>query len=151
MLLRASPWLLALLLSACAVRPPVQPPAPLPVPTPAPQPVPAPLPLPVPAPPPALIPTPAAPYPTLKPVDWAAVAFWKDDAVSEAWTAFLRSCSTLIKRTAWQGVCAEAASLTAPDDVTVRVFFEQRFQPYQATQEDGSVEGLVTGYYEPLL
>ena len=151
MLLRASPWLLALLLSACAVRPPVQPPAPLPVPTPAPQPVPAPLPLPAPTPPPALIPTPAAPYPTLKPVDWAAVAFWKDDAVSEAWTAFLRSCSTLIKRTAWQGVCTEAASLTAPDDATARAFFEQRFQPYQATQEDGSVEGLVTGYYEPLL
>lgn len=101
--------------------------------------------------PPALIPTPAASYPTLKPVDWSAVAFWKDDAVSEAWTAFLRSCSTLIKRTAWQGVCSEAANLNAPDDATVRAFFEQRFQPYQATQEDGSVEGLVTGYYEPLL
>ena len=149
MLLRASPWLLVLLLSACAVRPPVEPPAP--VSTPTPLPVPTPQPVPAPTPPPALIPTPAASYPTLKPVDWTAVAFWKDDAASEAWPAFLRSCSTLIKRTAWQAVCSEATSLTAPDDATVRAFFEQRFQPYQATQEDGSVEGLVTGYYEPLL
>ncbi|MDP2056871.1 MAG: murein transglycosylase A [Thiobacillus sp.] len=148
MLLRASPWLFALLLSACAVRPPVEPPAPPPAPMPAPQPVPEPMP---PAAPPALIPTPAVAYPTLKPVDWAAVAFWQDDRVSETWTAFLRSCSTLVKRTAWQAICADAATMTAPDDATVRAFFEQRFQPYQATQEDGSAEGMITGYYEPLL
>jgi len=41
--------------------------------------------------------------------------------------------------------------MPAPDEATARAFFEKRFQPYQATQEDGSVEGLVTGYYEPLL
>jgi membrane-bound lytic murein transglycosylase A len=144
MLLRASPWLFALLLSACAVRPPVVPPAP--VPPPAPQPTPSPPPG-----PPALIPTPAVAYPTLKPVEWSAVAFWQDDKVGESWSAFVQGCSTLIKRSAWQPVCAEATALTAPDDATVRAFFEQRFQPYQATQEDGSVEGQVTGYYEPLL
>ena len=133
MLLRASPWLFALLLSACAVRPPV--------PAPVPQPVP----------PPVLIPTPAQPYPTLKPADWTSVAFWQDDAASEAWPAFLQSCTTLVKRSAWQAVCADAAAMNTPDDATVRAFFEQRFQPWQATQEDGSTDGLVTGYYEPLL
>lgn len=90
-------------------------------------------------------------YPTLKPVDWATVALWRDDAVSETWTAFLRSCDTLVKRTAWQPVCSDAATLTAPDNAAVRAFFEQRFQPYQATADDGSTEGMVTGYYEPLL
>ena len=139
MLLRASPWLFALLLSACAVRPPVEPTAPPPAP------------IPVPVPPPAVIPTPAVAYPTLKPVDWGAVAFWQNDAASEAWSAFLQSCSTLVKRSAWQTICTDAATLPVPDDATARAFFEQRFQPYQATQEDGSVDGLVTGYYEPLL
>jgi membrane-bound lytic murein transglycosylase A len=57
----------------------------------------------------------------------------------------------LVKRSAWQPVCAEAATLAAPDEAAVRAFFEQRFQPYQATADDGSAEGLVTGYYEPLL
>ena len=122
-------------------------PTPAPTPTPpTPQPVPSPAP-----PPPALLPTPALAYPTLKPVGWNEVAFWKEDAASEAWTAFLLGCSTLVKRTAWQAVCSEAMTMPAPDEATVRAFFEKRFQPYQATQEDGSVEGLVTGYYEPLL
>jgi membrane-bound lytic murein transglycosylase A len=149
MLLRASPWLFALLLSACAVRPPME--TPTPPPTPAASPQPSPAQQPIPAPPTALIPTPAVSYPTLKPVDWAAVSFWRSDAASEAWTAFLRSCSTLVKRTAWQAVCTDAMTMAAPDDATVRTFFEQRFQPYQATQEDGSVDGIITGYYEPLL
>jgi membrane-bound lytic murein transglycosylase A len=135
-LLHASPWLFALLLSACGVIPPVQPPAPLPTPIPT---------------PPAPIPTPAGAYPTLKPVNWAAVTFWQDDALMEAWPALLQSCSTLGKQAAWQAVCAEAAAMPAPDNATARAYFEQRFQPWQATQEDGSEEGLVTGYYEPLL
>ena len=141
MLLRASPWLFALLLSACAVRPPVEPSAPHPAPTPAP----------VPPPPPVLTPTPAAAYPTLKPVDWAAFTFWQDNSVSEVWTAFLRGCTTLKKQSAWQAVCNEAATMTQPDDATARAFFVQRFQLYQATQDDGNAEGLITGYYEPLL
>ncbi|MDP3124268.1 MAG: murein transglycosylase A [Thiobacillus sp.] len=137
MLLRASPWLFALLLSGCAV----QPQAPSPIPTPPP---------PV-ARPPVLIPTPATAYPTLKPVEWTALAAWQNDTASEAWGAFLLGCSTLKKQSAWQTVCNDAAALPPPDDATARAFFEQRFQPYQATQEDGSAEGLVTGYYEPLL
>jgi membrane-bound lytic murein transglycosylase A len=134
--LRASPWLFALLLSACAVQPqaPIQPPIPKPAP-----------------PTPALIPTPTATFPALKPVDWSTLGAWQDDTVSEAWAAFLISCSTLQKQTAWHAVCIDAATLPPPDDATARAFFEQRFQLYQATQDDGSAEGLITGYYEPLL
>jgi membrane-bound lytic murein transglycosylase A len=150
MLLRASPWLFALLLSACATRPPVVPPAPPPAPTPAPVPAPVPTPVP-PSQVPAPIPTPAASYPTLKPVAWSSVNFWQDDQISEAWTAFLRSCATLVKQSGWQAVCGEAMSMAPPDDKTARAFFEQRFQPYQASQDDGSTDGLITGYYEPLL
>ncbi|MEW6414707.1 MAG: murein transglycosylase A [Pseudomonadota bacterium] len=138
-LFRASPWLIALLFPACGVLPP----APTPAPRPAPESVPSV--------PPAPLPTPAAAFPTLKPVAWAALASWQDDAAGEAWPAFLQSCSTLVKRSAWQAICAEAMAMPAPDDATARAFFEQRFQPYLATQEDGSEEGLITGYYEPLL
>ena len=151
MLLRASPWLFVLLLSACTTLPPAERPERAPAPIPAPIPAPRPAPTPAPAQPPAPLPTPVGNYPLLKPVAWADVAFWKDDAVGESWAAFLQSCSTLVKRSAWQAVCTEAKAMAAPGDAAARAFFEQRFQPYQATAEDGGEEGLVTGYYEPLL
>jgi membrane-bound lytic murein transglycosylase A len=103
------------------------------------------------APVPPPIPTPAGAYPTLKPANWSTVSFWQDDTVKDAWPALLQSCSTLGKYSLWQAVCQEAQTMSAPDEATVRAFFEQRFQPWQATQEDGSAEGIVTGYYEPLV
>jgi len=163
MWMRASPWLLCLLLSACAVQPPAPPvpPQPVPVPKPAPITVPSPEPEPVaepiaepqpaPAPPPLVLPTPTLNYPTLKPVAWGSVQFWQSDAVDEAWIAFLRGCTTLKKRSAWQAVCSEAEAMPTPDTAAARAFFLRAFQPYAASQEDGSAEGMVTGYYEPLI
>lgn len=135
---RASPLLLAALLAACATQPPAPP-----TPTPAPQPEPGPIPAPQ--------PTPPQTWPTLKPADWTALPAWGGDSLAATWPALLQSCSTLQKQSAWQAVCADAQALRAPDDATVRAFLERRFQPWQATQDDGSDEGLVTGYYEPLL
>jgi membrane-bound lytic murein transglycosylase A len=98
-----------------------------------------------------VLPTPPQAWPTLKPADWASVPGWIEDAVSEAWPALLAGCTALKRQSAWQAVCTDAAALPPPDDDTARVFFEARFQPWQASQEDGAEEGLVTGYYEPLL
>lgn len=117
--------------AAPALPPPPQPPAP-----PAPQPA---------------LPTPAQAWPTLKPANWPAVPGWNDDAVAEAWPALLAGCRALKRQSAWQAVCADAAALPPPDDNTARAFFQARFRPWQATQEDGAEDGLVTGYYEPLL
>lgn len=141
-LLRASPWLLVLSLAACAMRPPVEPTAPPPAPPPAP----------IPAPPPVQpLPTVPQAYPTLKAASWTDLPFWPAEQASAVWPAFLQGCTTLVKRSAWQASCAEAAAMPAPDDITARAFFVRHFQPWQATQEDGSPEGLITGYYEPLL
>lgn len=37
------------------------------------------------------------------------------------------------------------------DTATLRQFFESRFVPHQVLNSDGSSDGLITGYYEPLL
>jgi len=142
---RASLLAPVLLLAACAV----QPPAPQQPAQPAPPAV-APA-TPVPAPVPAPIPTPQLNLPTLKPAGWAALTGWRSDALAEIWPALLASCATLKKQSAWLAVCSDAEALQSPNDAAVRSFFETRFTPWQATQEDGSAEGLVTGYYEPLL
>jgi membrane-bound lytic murein transglycosylase A len=87
----------------------------------------------------------------LQPASWNTLPGWKEDDLTLAWPAFLQSCKPLQKQSAWQAVCAAANQLPFPDTDAARAFFEQRFQVYQLNQADGSQEGLVTGYYEPLL
>jgi len=155
-LVRTALLLAALISGGCATQPrtPVTPPAPKQVP--APKAVPAPQPKPAPAvvcPPPAPeIPPPPPPVtPNLSPTDWSSLPGWHDDKLLEAWPAWLESCAKLKTRPEWQDVCAAAEALKPADAATVRTFFETRFAPYQSRQPDGSKDGLITGYYEPLL
>jgi membrane-bound lytic murein transglycosylase A len=56
-----------------------------------------------------------------------------------------------VNRDPWRGVCAFAQQSGMPDRETARRFFEANFTPFQVVNPDGSSEGLITGYYEPLL
>lgn len=123
----------ALSLAACTTTP-VAPPAPAP--TPAPVPVPAPA-------------KPAAMQ--LLPASYASLPGWERDDVRAAWPAFLSSCNVLIKRAEWKESCTIARTVSANDDRAIRTFFEAFLVPNQVIAPDGSNEGLVTGYYEPLL
>ncbi|HLU76967.1 MAG TPA: murein transglycosylase A [Burkholderiales bacterium] len=86
----------------------------------------------------------------LAPATFADLEGWNADAVEQAWSAFLTSCTTLVNRPEWQAVCTEASTMSA-EPAAIRAFFESRFLPFQLTNPDGSVTGLITGYYEPLL
>jgi membrane-bound lytic murein transglycosylase A len=145
----------ALLLAACASAPA---PAPAPVcpvvKTPAPQSCPAcpacaacPVcPEPAPAPEPEV----KAP-PRLLPADWSALQGWGEDDLREVLPALRASCSALASKPGWSGPCAATARLDSADSAAVRAFFESAFRPWQMLNGDGSDQGLVTGYYEPLL
>lgn len=90
----------------------------------------------------------------LTPAEWSALPGWAEDEVAAAWPAFLQSCRGLRSRAGgeiWKPVCAAATHLTAPDNAQVRAFFERHFQPHVVSDGDGVADGLVTGYYEPLL
>ena len=76
---------------------------------------------------------------------------WGQDDLREAWPPFLVSCSVLAKKPDWKEPCTVANDVDARDGNAVRLFFEAFFQPYQVFNPDGSEQGLVTGYYEPLL
>jgi membrane-bound lytic murein transglycosylase A len=139
-LVRTAFVLTALLLGGCATQPqPVPPVTPKPLP-----PVVAPTP-PV-APPP--IPTVS---PNLSAADWRTLPGWQDDNLLAAWPAWLQSCSTLKNRPEWREACATAINLNPADATAVRMYFQDNFSLYQSLQADGAVNGLVTGYYEPLL
>jgi membrane-bound lytic murein transglycosylase A len=101
-----------------------------------------------------------APQTTPAPLSWAtslrpstfdAIPGWTDDTQSQAWSAFLRSCAALQSQPAWQNACTAAGSVDGADSGAVRRFFETLFTAYQVVNPDGSLEGTITGYYEPLI
>jgi membrane-bound lytic murein transglycosylase A len=86
-----------------------------------------------------------------KKVAWSALTGWRDDDLLPAWQAFQKSCLALSKQPVWKASCQQASLLKQPDNAAVRKFFETHFMPYQIINTDNTQEGLVTGYYEPLL
>lgn len=98
------------------------------------------------------------PPPAAKPLQsarWEELPGWGEDDLGAAWPAFLQSCKGLAGKKEWplwRPACEEAQTLgSKPDHGSLRRFFESRFQPYLLTNPEGTVEGMITGYYEPLL
>src|SRR5512135_579066 len=83
--------------------------------------------------------------------EWGALPGWREDDLSAAWSAFRQSCRGLNNQPAWQETCAAATQLNTPSSEEIRAFFEARLLPYRVINPDGSEDGLITGYYEPLL
>jgi len=86
---------------------------------------------------------------TLEPVAWEDLPGWSADDVDAAWQAFLRSCGKLNAQPAWRASCKLAEQRT--EGQGARAFFESQFMPYRVAHANGDVQGLATGYYEPLL
>lgn len=89
--------------------------------------------------------------PGLVPSVYSALPGWSTDKLREAWPAFIASCDMLIKKAEWAEACSIAQTVDSKDEKAVRLFFESFFVPHQVINADGSDNGLVTGYYEPLL
>lgn len=97
------------------------------------------------------VPAPPPPPPTLRQVQWSQLPAWPGQAPAAAWPALLQSCAALGARPEWAEVCRAAGEVDGYSDAAVTEFFRGRFTPYQVVNGDGSVEGLVTGYYEPVI
>jgi len=83
--------------------------------------------------------------------NWQAMPGWQQAELAPSLAALRSGCRVLSRRDGWQAICAEANQLAGSDNGTLHRFFEQRFTPWQLYNGDGSREGLITGYYEPLL
>ena len=93
-----------------------------------------------------------AQYGLLKKSKWDEVNnIINDDHLSLVWPVWLRSCDVLRNKDAWKEVCQLSNNLTSPTDHDIKTFFYQNFNLYKALQKNGKDEGLVTGYYQPLL
>ncbi len=144
--------LVLLLAAGCATPRPAPPPAPQVSTARAPCP-PLPEAAPAPACPPAVPETAgprSAPSVRLEPVSFQDLPGWAEDDVAAGFQAFLRGCPTLRNPT-WTEFCARAQSLPAADAQAQRRFLELNAQPHRVLSAEGVAEGLLTGYYEPLL
>ena len=82
---------------------------------------------------------------------WQHLPGWQQSDMRLSLAALRQGCSRLQTRPEWQAICHDAATLDANDNKQIRRFFEHMFTPWSLHNADGSREGLITGYYEPLL
>ena len=107
--------------------------------------------------PPPLLPAPGVDGTLLRgrsrwvPVRFADLPGWEADRAADWWPALLRGCER--PAPGWAGVCAQARSASVPafSDDAARVWLQQRLQAYRVEAADGASEGLMTGYFEPLV
>jgi membrane-bound lytic murein transglycosylase A len=83
------------------------------------------------------------------PVRWAELPGFADDALHEAWNAWLKSCER--PGPAFAPLCPEVRRLSIASGEEQRAWMVRRLQPYRVESLQAPAEGLLTGYYEPVL
>lgn len=83
------------------------------------------------------------------PVRWDELPGFEDDALHEAWNAWLRSCER--PPAAFARLCPQVRQLSIATAQEQREWMRQRLQPYRIEPIQGPAEGLLTGYYEPMV
>jgi membrane-bound lytic murein transglycosylase A len=83
------------------------------------------------------------------PVAWAELPGWESDRSVELWPALLRSCER--PSSGWQTLCVAAAALPPQNDEQTREWMQRHLQPYRVESIEGASEGLITGYFEPMI
>jgi len=85
----------------------------------------------------------------LQKIDMNELDGFNTDDLSISLDVFLKDCQARKQNSKLLKVCAEAKKETSKNDP--KNFFLKNFTAYQLLSDDESKEGLITGYYEPLL
>ena len=85
----------------------------------------------------------------LQPAAWSDLPGWESDDHAAALEAFRTSCGSLSKRPLWRAACESLHKSNGQE--SARAWFEGQLRPWALTNADSTREGLVTGYYEPLV
>ncbi|MES2414274.1 MAG: MltA domain-containing protein [Pseudomonadota bacterium] len=83
------------------------------------------------------------------PVRWAELPGFEEDRLSDAWNAWLKSCER--PRANFTALCSEVRPLSIATPQEQRAWMLAKLQPYRVESTQGSADGLLTSYYEPLL
>ena len=83
------------------------------------------------------------------PVRWAELPGFADDALHEAWNAWIKSCER--PQPPFTALCSDVRQLSIATPDEQRAWLIARLQPYRVEAADGNAEGLLTAYYEPMM
>jgi membrane-bound lytic murein transglycosylase A len=86
-----------------------------------------------------------------EPVGFDALPGWASAALVPSLRAFQRGCARIAATHALRPACDKAAAVPAQDEAVARAYFEAEFTPHAVSSPERSAEGLITGYYEPIL
>ena len=79
---------------------------------------------------------------------WNDVPGWQDDALQDAWNAWLQNCER--PGPLFAPLCKDVRQLMLGSDDDRRLWMMSHLQPYRVESLDGAVDGLLTSYYEPM-
>lgn len=83
------------------------------------------------------------------PTAWAELPGWQTDRTRELWPALLRGCER--PAPGWARACTEALNAAPRSDTEARAWLQLHLRPFRVEATNGSAEGLITGYFEPLI
>jgi len=82
----------------------------------------------------------------LKKVSFNEIKGFNEDDLSLAFEVFRKDCQKSKRKKIFKNVCLKAKNYT-----DAKKFFTQNFTPYELIDDKGRNQGIITGYYEPLL
>lgn len=83
------------------------------------------------------------------PVGYDELPGWPAGGLRDTWNALLRSCDK--PPAGFARFCSDARQAPSADDGFLREWLVQHLQPYRIEALDGQRDGLMTGYFEPLV
>ncbi len=84
-----------------------------------------------------------------QPVRWSDLPGFEVDQLHEAWNAWVRSCER--PPPAFAALCPQVRRLSIATAEEQRAWMRERLQPYRVEPLQGTSDGLLTAYYEPVL
>ena len=83
------------------------------------------------------------------PARWSDLPGFADDALYEAWNAWVKSCER--PPTAFANLCPQIRRMSIASQGEQVGWMMEKLQPYRVESLAGESQGLLTGYFEPLL
>jgi membrane-bound lytic murein transglycosylase A len=106
---------------------------------------------PVPQPCPACPAAPRAAEARLQQVPFAAIPGWSSASLAPGLRAFASGCARIAAASPLRRACEAARATRTDDEASARAFTEASFEAWSIASAEGGAEGMVTGYYEPVL